>query len=115
MRGILPDPVIDRPKRGFAVPLNHWFRGTLRHQVRDLLLGERTRRRGIFNTTYLETLVSLNEQGRNLDLQIWTLISFELWARIFVDGDRKAFARSARGGERPLMVERSPASLTRVS
>ncbi len=102
MRGILADAVIDRPKRGFAVPLNHWFRGKLRHQVRDLLLGERTRRRGIFNTKYLETLVMLNEQGRNLDLQLWTLISFELWARIFVDGDRK-------GCQRPL------ASLARVS
>ena len=31
-----------------------------------------------------------HERGRNLDLQIWTLISFELWARVFLD-------RGARG------------------
>jgi len=25
-------------------------------------------------------------KGRNLELQLWTLISFELWARTFLDG-----------------------------
>jgi asparagine synthase (glutamine-hydrolysing) len=85
MRGILPDQIIDRPKRGFAVPLSFWFRGKLSSYVRDLALGERSRRRGIFNTRYVEDLIARNERGGNLDLQIWTLISFELWARTFLD------------------------------
>ncbi|HLW76307.1 MAG TPA: asparagine synthase C-terminal domain-containing protein, partial [Bryobacteraceae bacterium] len=99
MRGILPDVVIDRPKRGFAVPLSYWFRGKLRAQVRELLLGERTKRRGTYNTRYVERLMSLHEAGRNLDLELWTLISFELWSRVFVDGDgrRKAQATGAAG------------------
>ena len=92
MRGILPDHIIDRPKRGFAVPLNFWFRGKLNSYVRDLVLGERSRRRGIFNTPYVEGLIARNERGQNLDLQIWTLISFELWARTFLDS---ASTRSA--------------------
>jgi asparagine synthase (glutamine-hydrolysing) len=85
MRGILPDAIIDRPKHGFAVPLGFWFRGKLGAYVRDLLLGESSRRRGIFNSSYIEELVVQHEKGRNLDMQLWTLISFELWARVFLD------------------------------
>jgi asparagine synthase (glutamine-hydrolysing) len=90
MRGILPDNIIDRPKHGFAVPLSYWFRGKLGAYVRDLLLGESARRRGLFNSSYIEDLVVRHEKGRNLDMQLWTLISFELWARVFMD-------RGARG------------------
>jgi len=85
MRGILPDSIIDRPKRGFAVPLGYWFRGKLGAYVRDLLLGDSSRRRGFFNGRYIEKLVARHERGENLDLQLWTLISFELWARAFLD------------------------------
>jgi asparagine synthase (glutamine-hydrolysing) len=85
MRGILPDAIIDRPKHGFAVPLGYWFRGKLGPYVRDLLLGESARSRGIFNGAYIEDLVARHERGRNLDLQLWTLISFELWAKVFMD------------------------------
>jgi asparagine synthase (glutamine-hydrolysing) len=85
MRGILPDEVIDRPKQGFAVPLARWFRGRLNGFIHDLLLSDRVRQRGIFNTGYIEQLLRWHEQGRNLDLQLWTLISFELWCRTFLD------------------------------
>jgi len=85
MRGILPDEVIDRPKQGFAVPLGRWFRGRLGGFLREHLLSERCRQRGIFNTAYIERLIALHEGGRPLDLQLWTLVSFELWCRTFLD------------------------------
>ena len=85
MRGILPDEVIDRPKQGFAVPLAHWFRGQLNGFIRDLLLSDTVRQRGIFNTEYIAQLLKWHDEGRNLDLQLWTLISFELWCRTFLD------------------------------
>lgn len=87
MRGILPDRIIERPKRGFAVPLSYWFRGKLGPYVRDLVLGESSRRRGVFNSRYVEDLVARNDKGQNLDLQLWALISFELWSREFLDRD----------------------------
>src|SRR5207244_2362905 len=61
LRGLLPDEIIDRPKRGFGVPLGRWFRGQLGDFVRDLLLSETSRRRGIFNTAYIEQLVHQHE------------------------------------------------------
>ena len=86
MRGILPDAIIDRPKRGFAVPLQWWFRGRLGPYAKELLLGDRGRRRGFFNIRYVERVVDRHDKGHNLDLQLWALISFELWARTFIDG-----------------------------
>jgi asparagine synthase (glutamine-hydrolysing) len=85
MRGILPDDIIDRRKQGFAVPLGRWFRGKLGGFLRDLLLTKRSRERGIFNPSAIEHLVRRHEEGRPLDLHLWTLLSFELWCRAFVD------------------------------
>jgi asparagine synthase (glutamine-hydrolysing) len=85
MRGILPDAIIDRPKHGFAVPLAHWFRGELSGFARDLLLSETCRQRGFFNPPYIESLLQQHARGRDLDLQLWTILSFELWCRRFLD------------------------------
>ena len=85
MRGILPDNIIDRKKQGFAIPLGSWFRGELDSYVRDLLLSEKSRGRGFFNTAYIENMLTLHKRGRPLDLQLWTLLSFELWCKRFLD------------------------------
>jgi asparagine synthase (glutamine-hydrolysing) len=85
MRGILPDEIIDRPKQGFAVPLAQWFRGPLAGYARDVLLSHTCRRRGFLNTVYVERLLHMHQQGRDLDLELWTTLSFELWCRRFLD------------------------------
>jgi asparagine synthase (glutamine-hydrolysing) len=87
MRGLLPDAIIDRPKHGFAVPLTRWFRGgEWAAFAGDVLLSPTCRDRGIFNQRYVEKLLRLHDRGRDLDLHLWTLISFEQWCRMFVDG-----------------------------
>src|SRR5262249_19405167 len=85
MGGILPAEVLKRRKQGFAIPLRQWFRGNLNGYVRELLLAGKSKSRGIFNTTYIEALLDRHQRGRELDLQLWTLISFELWCRTFLD------------------------------
>lgn len=85
MRGILPDAIIDRQKHGFAVPMATWFRGDLAEFARGLLLSQACRERGVFNPTQVERLLTLNARGRDLDLQLWTMMSFELWCQRFLD------------------------------
>jgi asparagine synthase (glutamine-hydrolysing) len=85
MRGLLPPDIIERPKRGFAVPLARWFRGQLSGFAREVLLSDTTRHRQYLNTEYLERLLKRHMQGRDLDLQLWTTMSFELWCRRFLD------------------------------
>ena len=93
MRGILPDRIIDRRKQGFAVPLARWMRRDLAVFVRDILLSDRAATRGLFDLRHVETLLRLNDRGRNLDLQLWTMLSFELWCRRFLDQRMTAPAR----------------------
>lgn len=94
MRGVLPDEIIDRPKQGFGVPLAHWFRGDLGGFLSDVLLGETCRKRAIFRPDYLEKVIGMNDRGRDLDMQLWTLVSFELWCRTFLDrGTRRQSMR----------------------
>jgi asparagine synthase (glutamine-hydrolysing) len=85
MRSVLPDAIIDRRKQGFAVPLGRWFTGQLAGFARDLLLSDTSRRRGLFNPSYIEQLLAQLDSGRQLDLHLWTLISFEMWCRTFLD------------------------------
>jgi len=85
MRGILPDAIIDRQKHGFAVPMATWFRGDLAEFARGLLLSQACRERGVFNPAQVERLLTLNARGRDLDLQLWTMMSFELWCQRFLD------------------------------
>src|SRR5207244_3038006 len=98
MEGILPDEILHRPKRGFAIPLGRWFRGQLSTYVRDLLLSRSSLERGLFRQSYIEQLIQMNNRGRPLDLQLWTLITFELWCRRFLD--ESAFCRSVPAAAR---------------
>jgi asparagine synthase (glutamine-hydrolysing) len=82
---VLPQSLLDRPKKGFAIPLGIWFRGKLDDFVRDLLLSQRARQRGIFDPDAIERMLKMPARGRSLDLPLWTLISFELWCRTFLD------------------------------
>lgn len=108
LRGILPGEILDRPKHGFAVPLGRWFRGQLGSVVRDLLLSDTCRRRGILNTAYIEQLIRRHEQGRELDFHLWTLISLELWCRTFLDSGPRKAAWNVRETSSPFAVERRP-------
>jgi asparagine synthase (glutamine-hydrolysing) len=103
VRGLVPEAIIGRPKQGFGVPLAGWFRGPLTGFVRDLLLSETSRQRGIFNPAYIEQLLRLNQRGRDLDGQLWTLISFEQWCRTFLDRPVSSPARSL-GSISPVLV-----------
>ena len=98
MEGILPDEILRRRKRGFAIPLGRWFRGQLSLYVRDLLLSRKSLERGIFRKAYIERLIEMNDRGRPMDLQLWTMIVFELWCRRFVD--ESAFCRAVSSSAR---------------
>ena len=100
MRGMLPDAIIDRQKHGFAVPLARWFRGELAGFARDVLLSDTCRQRGIFDTRFVERLLQLNARGRDLDLQLWTVLSFEMWCRRFLDASPRRHGRALRPARR---------------
>jgi asparagine synthase (glutamine-hydrolysing) len=82
MGGILPDEILYRKKMGFGVPLVHWFKRDLTTYARDVLLSNDARQRGIFNPSYVESLLDKHQKkGRDLSARIWALLFFEHWAK----------------------------------
>jgi asparagine synthase (glutamine-hydrolysing) len=80
LRGLLPDRILNRPKKGFGIPVAHWFRGPLREQMREVLSAERVRRDGFFDAGVVDGLVADHLAGAaDNRKQLWTLFAFHLW------------------------------------
>ncbi len=82
----LPKTIVYRKKQGFPLPMTEWFRAELRPFVHDLLSPERIQQRGFFNPAYVAQL--LHEHDTSIadhSLQLWGLVSLELWQQQFLD------------------------------
>jgi asparagine synthase (glutamine-hydrolysing) len=74
---------------GFPVPLAGWFRGVLKESIYEILLGRRSTARGIFRPEAVRAVLDEHVSGRsNLESHVWILVVFEIWCRLFVDGER---------------------------
>jgi asparagine synthase (glutamine-hydrolysing) len=93
IRPWVPASVLERPKRGFGVPLRRWFKDQMIDWARDILHDSRTRQRGWTRPQEVSALVEQHRIGsRDHAKRIWALVCLELWARTHVDrarsGDR---------------------------
>ncbi len=83
----VPRELVDRPKQGFAIPLEQWLRDDMRDLVRDYLSDDRIRRASFFNAEVVGRLVRdfYAGNGRVAD-QLWFLLAFELWRERWGEG-----------------------------
>jgi len=65
LRGLLPDAILNRPKKGFGIPVAHWFRGPLKEQMLSVLSPERIARKGLFDPKVVAGLVADHLDGRH--------------------------------------------------
>src|SRR5882672_3169334 len=87
LRGLLPDAILNRPKKGFGIPVAHWFRGPLKEQMLSVLSPERIARKGLFDPKVVAGLVADHLDGRHDNRkQLWTLFAFDLWHDGYVSG-----------------------------
>ncbi len=88
MSGILPSEIIENRKQGFSAPDQSWYMRQLVEYIRSIILSPRSLDRGYFRKEYLETIIEQHTTGKiNHRLLIWSLLSFEWWNRLFLDGD----------------------------
>ena len=81
----LPKHVVWRKKKGFANPVEHWLRGSMRPFVEDCLLSPDSAVRRFFNQRYIRQLLERDRAGsEQLRRHIYLLVSFELWHRRFM-------------------------------
>ena len=82
MRRVLPAEILDRPKIGFRVPVNEWFRGSMRGYLTDHLLGAQSRTRDYYRPQALRAYLDEHTSGRqNHEKLLWCLLSLEVWHR----------------------------------
>lgn len=80
-RQIIPAEVIDRPKGYFPVPELKYLRGNVLEMVSDTLFNQRSQQRGLFQTDYIDRLVT-NPEAHITPLngsKLWQLGTLELW------------------------------------
>ncbi len=86
MEKLLPHDIVWRKKAGFGAPIRAWLRGPLLPLVTDLLSEEQVRKRGLFRPEEVSRIVAANISGReDYSLQVFQLLTLELWQRIFMD------------------------------
>jgi len=78
----LPPVIVDRPKSGFRVPLDAWFRDGLHDLARDLVEEAGSVTRTHLDRTAVTALLDAHQCGRRDEsIRIWTLASLEMWHR----------------------------------
>jgi asparagine synthase (glutamine-hydrolysing) len=90
---LLPRPIIERPKVGFRVPVDEWFRGPLRGYLLDHLRDGGSLTRGYYDGQALDALVDEHLEGRqNHDKLLWMLLNLEIWHRQYAPRGRATAA-----------------------
>jgi asparagine synthase (glutamine-hydrolysing) len=100
MRGMLPDEVLRQPKAGFAAPVDYWLAHDLRPMVDELLSESQVRKRGLFRPEVVRKYVDEQRRGtEDWSMQIWQLLTLEIWMQLFLDGGARAFAQRKIGAQ----------------
>ena len=94
-RRYLPAEIVDRRKVGFRVPLDSWFRSSLRDTVRERLTGSDSFVASTFDKKAIEDMLARHGSGRfNEESRIWTLMSLEVWHDVFFRSGRPGHERA---------------------
>ena len=77
---MLPDTIWKRPKMGFGVPLDTWFRQELREQTHDSLLATSAKCHQWIKAEQIERLLKEhNANKRDHSVRLWSLVMLENW------------------------------------
>ena len=81
-RHLLPERILNRPKVGFRVPVNKWFRGPMRDFLMNHLQGASSMTRSYFDPKVLDRILADHMSGRqNSEKLLWSLLNLEIWHR----------------------------------
>ena len=77
---LLPKAILQRPKKGFGIPIAEWLKQRLNPLMHDLLAPDRLKNQGLFDAAFVQKLIKEHETGAaSHHKQLWTLLVFQLW------------------------------------
>lgn len=93
----VPPALVERPKSGFAVPLDSWLRGPLRDWAEALLDPHRLADDGLLDPGPVRALWTEHRDGRrNHREELWAVLMFQAWRERWADGDKTPSAGDGR-------------------
>jgi asparagine synthase (glutamine-hydrolysing) len=85
MKRLLPRRILERPKVGFRVPVNEWFRGPMRSFLFDHLTSVDSMTHDYFHKDALNQIMNEHVEGRqNHEKLLWCLLNLEIWHRQYI-------------------------------
>ena len=82
----LPDNIINRPKKGFGIPVAKWIKKELKSEFVNTLTGKQISDQQIFNPEYIQKLLQQHLSGRKDNRKLlWTLYIFQKWYGEYYD------------------------------
>ncbi len=82
VRGKLPDEIIDRPKKGFGIPLGRWLRGPLRDRVEEVVARSPVFELGLLGAQEFADLNRDHQNNRrDASKPLWALVVLDHWYR----------------------------------
>jgi asparagine synthase (glutamine-hydrolysing) len=90
MEPYLPAEVLYRPKKGFSLPVDQWFRSDLKELAYDTLLSRISTERGLFRQEYVRLLLDEHSAlACDHHTRLWALLMLELWFQMWIDAPAK--------------------------
>jgi len=87
-KGLIPEQTRHRKKKHFFVPINSWFKDELLQLKEDLLSEHYLKKQGIFNPDYVKKMnKSFNNSRLFYSRQLWSLISFQIWYKLYIENE----------------------------
>jgi asparagine synthase (glutamine-hydrolysing) len=106
---LLPRQVLYRPKMGFGVPLDLWFRDSLREHIADTVRGQRLAQCGMFDPAALARLVTDHHSGRrDHSAVLWSLLMLDGFLRKHAEAP--AASRATNYAPSPALKRAGPAA-----
>lgn len=89
----IPKELLERPKKGFSVPMDKWLRGPLRAQLMDYTNIDFLKRQGIFDPEYTSEMIRsyINTgdggawSGANYSKLCWSFLQFQEWYIAYIN------------------------------
>lgn len=80
LSGYLPKSITNRPKSGFAMPINNWLRGPLKNWANDLLSESLIKKQNYFNSKYVTKIWEAHlTSGEDNSAKLWIILMWQSW------------------------------------